>query len=344
MPHERPDAEHDARIDAGDGGREQAVDHGAADDDVDVVQPVPQDRDGHRRRDAEHLGEPGGRVRGRGQPGLAAGEAQQGDEQGGGEPYGGQGEPLDLLAQQAAAGPVPDGERDERGHQERQEHRREPVHRAGQDRGRDRAGIVHRQRVREAQRDPAGGGELDQPGMGDQAGRGQPSQHQAGRGHRPPAPRRQGPGREEQEHERDREDDGGEAALGERAHLLCRRERPRERRDPDHRVRRSNREKRLRRARAQHEPADDVAGPADDERAERGVRRGRGRQGQVPGQVAVGQVAGGHEGQGQRGERGHHGRGPQRGDESHARRRREVAYRNPAMPSRTIPSRACRPP
>jgi hypothetical protein len=130
-----------------------------------------------------------------------------------------------------------------------------------------------------------------------------------------PAPRRQRAGREEQEHERDREDDGREAALGERAYLLRGRERPGEGRDPDDRVDGSDREKPLRRTSAQHDPADEVAGPADDEGAERGVGRDRHREGQLGGQVAVGQVIPGHQGQGCLGDRGQDRRGPQRGDD-----------------------------
>ena len=209
VAHERPDAEHDAGVHPGGRGREQPVDHGAADNDVDVVQPVHQDREGHRGRDAEQRDELHGGVGDRGQPGLAVRQAQQGDKQADEEPHGREGEPLDLQAQPPTAGPVPNGQRDERGRQEREEHRREPVHRTDQDRAQNRPEITHGQRVREAERGPAGSGERHQPRVHDQANRGQGGQRQAGRRHRPPAPRRQHPGREEQEHERHREDDGG---------------------------------------------------------------------------------------------------------------------------------------
>jgi hypothetical protein len=85
---------------------------------------VPEDRDGHRRRDAEQRDELHRRVRDRAQPCLAARNGQHGDELADDERHGGQREPLDLLPQQPATAPVPNGERHERGREERDEHRR----------------------------------------------------------------------------------------------------------------------------------------------------------------------------------------------------------------------------
>ena len=53
----------------------------------------------------------------------------------------GQGQPLDLLAQQPAACPVPHGQGHERGRQERDGHHRQPVQRADQDCPPDRPGM-----------------------------------------------------------------------------------------------------------------------------------------------------------------------------------------------------------
>jgi hypothetical protein len=53
VSRERPDAQDDARVYGRKCRREQAVNDGAADDDVDVVQPVPEDRFRHRGRDPE---------------------------------------------------------------------------------------------------------------------------------------------------------------------------------------------------------------------------------------------------------------------------------------------------
>ena len=53
MPGERADAQHDARVHDRERRRQQAVDHRPADDHVNVEQPVPENRDRHRRRDPE---------------------------------------------------------------------------------------------------------------------------------------------------------------------------------------------------------------------------------------------------------------------------------------------------
>ena len=52
LPGERPDAQHDPGVHGGQPGRDQAVDDGPVDDDVDLVQPVLQDPDRDRGREA----------------------------------------------------------------------------------------------------------------------------------------------------------------------------------------------------------------------------------------------------------------------------------------------------
>ena len=226
-----------------------------------------------------------------GQPGLAERDEQQGDELADDERGYHQGQPLDLLAQQPAASPVPHGQGHEGDGQERHERHEQPVERADRDRPQQRPEVGNAERVREGQRGPAGRRELHQPRPEDQADGAQPGQQEASRGQRAPAPRRQLPGREEEDHEREEERNAGETDLGERAHLLRRRERPGKRGDPEHRVRGSQAEKGQPSAFAEHQPADQVASAADDERAERGVGHDCHRSAQVRDQVAGLQVA-----------------------------------------------------
>jgi len=68
VSRERPDSQDDARVHGREGCREQAVDNGALDDDVDVVQPVLEDRGRHRGRDSDEHDERRRGLRGAGHP------------------------------------------------------------------------------------------------------------------------------------------------------------------------------------------------------------------------------------------------------------------------------------
>ena len=68
---QRPDPHHDAHVDRRQRRRQQAIPDRAVDDDIDLIQPVLHDRDGHRRRDADQHDERHCRIRDGGQPGLA---------------------------------------------------------------------------------------------------------------------------------------------------------------------------------------------------------------------------------------------------------------------------------
>ena len=89
------EADDDGEVEAGEPGRQDAVDERLADDEIDVVEAVLQDRDprGHRDRRHGHEGDQGRDVLG---SSLAVGEVA-GEDSGNGEEPGAR-NPLDLLA------------------------------------------------------------------------------------------------------------------------------------------------------------------------------------------------------------------------------------------------------
>ena len=169
-------------------GRQRAVDQRAPDHEVDVVEPVAQDRDARRHRDGgerEQAREEGD-VDGRAARDRGESEPQPGERRG-------VGEPLQLEALHAPRAPQPHDER-ERGHAERRQ--REQVGEVGELAHPVGRRAARRHRVGEA-RDVAGseggGDRREGHAHGDEPGR------------EPPARRDQAPVREQQQQE------GGEA-------------------------------------------------------------------------------------------------------------------------------------
>jgi len=109
VPGERPDADDDARVHGRDRRRQQGVDECAADDDVDVEQPVPQDRDRHDDGDAVQGGKRLDDVRDRQHrlPGRAGQGGQDPGQLAGCDHRCGQGQPLRLLPPPGVTRPVP---------------------------------------------------------------------------------------------------------------------------------------------------------------------------------------------------------------------------------------------
>ena len=112
---ERSDPNHDRDIDTGDERGERTVDDGLVEDDVDVVQAVPQDRDADRDRHGGH-GQAGDRVADVGRRGWIAHDLR--DERVREDPEAdedaGQDQPPELLALDPVRGPVAEHERRER--------------------------------------------------------------------------------------------------------------------------------------------------------------------------------------------------------------------------------------
>jgi hypothetical protein len=109
MPGHRADAQHDPRVHGRERRRQQAVDHGPADDHVDVEQPVLQDPDRDRGREPEQPdeGRPGKRQAGDGWLLTVVRHDGHGrHDLDHGERRADQRDPVDLPPQLAAAGPV----------------------------------------------------------------------------------------------------------------------------------------------------------------------------------------------------------------------------------------------
>jgi hypothetical protein len=186
---QRAQAEHDARVQSGDRGRQQGVPQRPADDHVDIEQLVPQDGHGHGHRDDQqhderlqherHLDH--GRVR---VPGREGQQHRQLASQHGTD---GQGQPLHLLPQSLVPGTVADHQRDDRRHQHHCEHHGQAVQRAQLGPAGQRAGRPERERVAEFQRDAARGRQRHLPRADHERGQRHPDQDQARGGRRTPA-------------------------------------------------------------------------------------------------------------------------------------------------------------
>ena len=123
VSHECPGAQHDGRVHRGDRRRQQGDQQGTADDDVDVEQPVLQDRDRHGRRDCEQHEERRNGIRHMFERRvlLTCGDGQDGDDLAGQHPGNGQPQPLHLLTQPPVPPAVTQRQRYQRGHQHQQQ-------------------------------------------------------------------------------------------------------------------------------------------------------------------------------------------------------------------------------
>ena len=200
-PGERSDAQHDPGVHSGQPGRDQAVDDRAVNDDVDLVQPVLQDPKRDRGREPEQPDDGG---RGKGSPrdgwhltvvGQDACDRYQLDQGEGGH---GQRHPVDLAPQLPAACPVAQHQRQCSRPEERQGQQGQGIEVVNVGPGKRAPDGRNGERILVRECVSAGCRQGHRPGNQDVADQQQPGGQEIQHQDRTPAPRPQGPGREEE--------------------------------------------------------------------------------------------------------------------------------------------------
>ncbi len=187
----------------------------------------------------------------------------------------GQRDPVDLAPQLAAARPVAQHERQRSRREERQGQQGQGVEVVNVGPGKRTPHGRNGKRILVRECVSAGCRQGHRPGDQDVADHQQPGGQEVQHHDRAPAPRPQGPGREEEERAGQHGHDREEEPLGDRADLLGRGHRAGMRGDPQHGIGGEKAHQARADSCGQQQPANRVADPADDQRPESGVRHRR---------------------------------------------------------------------